>query len=472
MRYLLMLFMLLFPLFSYPEGFGGDTQVLTQDGYVAIKTLNAGDSVVCFDPSTSACPEVLEGLSTGPSTAFGPERVQRVERSRTSLFVASTVSGAFKYLEQPIVILSVGQEKIISAKGQRFFSASSMDWIDAEKISAGDKLLSLDGDDILVDSVEVLNESKELYKISVDDYSNYFVTSKNLLVHNFLYNTAIEAASAVTARISMGVCPEVCKRIVALVSNAMPHIETIFVAAFSAFLIKHKITEQEDDTSFGKKYGYAEEFYEESPFAYGASKDVIDRCDIVLDYFLKPTYSLAPILGRFEYEKVCAFSKNEIELQLKEKVLPKLLAAKKEFLKKQEGESKKKDSDSDGDGEGDGDGNDNGNDDDKNKGYRQVKSVDKEEIVDNDNNINHMLQPKHGFDKIGIDTPEKAKPLFESVLDKVFQKGLEGKLEIKENGTFKTTIECQGHKVGFKGMVLEGGEMKYGTVYLPEFYNP
>ena len=75
MKLLLLFFTLLFPLFSYPEGFGGDTQVLTQDGYVPIKTLSSGDSVVCFDTSTV--------LSTGPSTAFSPERVQRVEGSRT-----------------------------------------------------------------------------------------------------------------------------------------------------------------------------------------------------------------------------------------------------------------------------------------------------------------------------------------------------------------------------------------------------
>ena len=452
MRYLLMLFMLLFPLFSYPEGFGGDTQVLTQDGYVQIKTLISGDSVVCFDTS--------------------------LKDSGQNSFATGDISGAFKDLEQPVIILSVGQEKIITAKDQRFFSASSIDWVDAEKISTGDKLLSLDGKDIAVDSVEICCESHELYKVSVDDYNNYFVTSKNLLVHNFLYNTAIEAASAVTARISMGVCPEVCNRIVALVSNAMPHIEKIFVAAFSAFLIKHKITEQEDDTSFGKKYGYAEEFYEESPFAYGASKDVIDRCDIVLDYFLKPTYSLAPILGGLEYAKVCAFSKNEIELQLKEKVLPRLLAVKKEFLKKQKEAKEKEDGDDDDDGDdGDDDDDEDDPDDkkdksDKNKGKRQVKYMDRKGISGNPNEIRHMRQEKHGFHEIGIDSDTKAAELLDKVLDKVFQKGLNGELEIKENGTFKTTVECQGHEVGFKGMVLEGGEMKLGTTYLPEFYSP
>ena len=152
MRFIFLLFTMLFSFFIHPEGFIGDTQVLTQDGYVQIKTLKAGDSVVCFDMPNS--------------------------------FVVGTISGAKKHSAQQAVILSVGQEKIIAAKGQKFFNAKSTGWIDAEKIVAGDKLLSLDGVDVVVDSVEDCNEYCELYKISVDDYNNFFVTSKNLLVHN------------------------------------------------------------------------------------------------------------------------------------------------------------------------------------------------------------------------------------------------------------------------------------------------
>ena len=152
MRFIFLLFTMLFSFFIHPEGFIGDTQVLTQDGYVQIKTLKAGDSVVCFDMPNS--------------------------------FVVGTISGAKKHSAQQAVILSVGQEKIIAAKGQKFFNAKSTGWIDAEKIVAGDKLLSLDGVDVVVDSVEDCNEYCELYKISVEDYNNFFVTSKNLLVHN------------------------------------------------------------------------------------------------------------------------------------------------------------------------------------------------------------------------------------------------------------------------------------------------
>ena len=468
MRLGLFVFALLFTFFSFPEGFDGNTQVLTSDGYVSIKNLYPEDSVVCFDTSTV--------LSTGPSVLL--EAGQSDHDSKQNSIIPGTVFGVSKYKAASVIVLSVENEKITAAKDQRFFSSDSMDWIIAEKVAPGDKLLSLDGSDVTVDSVELLDEEYDLLRISVESYNNFFVSQKNILAHNFLYNTVIEAASAVTARISMGVCPEVCNRIVALVSNAMPHIEKIFVAAFSAFLIKHKITEQEDDTSFGKKYGYAEEFYEESPFAYGASKDVIDRCDIVLDYFLKPTYSLAPILGGLEYAKVCAFSKNEIELQLKEKVLPRLLAVKKEFLKKQKEAKEKEDGDDDDDGDdGDDDDDEDDPDDkkdksDKNKGKRQVKYMDRKGISGNPNEIRHMRQEKHGFHEIGIDSDTKAAELLDKVLDKVFQKGLNGELEIKENGTFKTTVECQGHEVGFKGMVLEGGEMKLGTTYLPEFYSP
>ena len=231
MRSILLLFTLLFPLFSSPEGFGGDTQVLTPDGYVAIKTLSAGDYVVCFDPSTV--------LRTDPSTALRTG-------SEQDSFAASTVFGVFKYSSQSfdsksrVIILSVGEEKIIAAEGQKFFSAGSMDWVDAENIVVGDKLLSFDGKDVEVVSVEVYSEPHDLYKVSVADYSNFFVTSKNILVHNFFYNAVIEAVSAAATRVPPNISSKVCNGIVSAVSKAMPIIERIFVAAFSAFLIKHR----------------------------------------------------------------------------------------------------------------------------------------------------------------------------------------------------------------------------------------
>ena len=165
MRFIFLLFTLLFPLFSYPEGFGGDTKVLIQDGYAQIKILNSRDSVVCFDEQGS--------------------------------FIDGTISNVLKSSEQQLIVLSVGEEKIITTKGQRFFSAKSMDWIGAEEIVAGDKLLSLDGKDVEVDLVEVCDKPCDIYKISVDDYSNFFVTSKNILVHNYadiFYEAAAYAA--------------------------------------------------------------------------------------------------------------------------------------------------------------------------------------------------------------------------------------------------------------------------------------
>ena len=343
-----------------------------------------------------------------------------------------------------------------------------MDWIYAKNIAAGDKLLSLDGKDIEVDSVEVLNETQELYKISVGDYNNYFVTSKKLLVHNYFYNAVIEAASTAAARMPTNLCPEICNRIISAVSKAMPIIERIVVAAFSAFLIKHEITKEEDHSLPREKCSHAKEFYEENPFAYCAPKDVIDNCNNVLGFYLEPLYSLAPFVSEQEDAMMCSFSKNEIELQLKNKVFPKLLAAKKEFLKKQEDESKKKNRNSGGDGEGDGE----NPDDDPNKEKRQIKHVDKEKILGDDTEIEHMLQPKHGFQKIGIDTEKKAQYALGLIIDQVVELGKMGLLQIKENGCFDVVVKIFGHDVVFRGIILEGAILKYGTVFLPKFYIP
>jgi len=153
MRLFFLLFTMLFSFFSYPEGFSGKAKVLTNNGYVAIESIRSGDSIICFDAKR--------------------------------LFVEGVVSSVSNCLEKLVIILSIREEKVISVKGQKFFSSSSMNWIDAENIVVGDNLLTLDGNDVRVDSVKTVNEQRKLHKISVDTHNNFFVTYKNLLVHNY-----------------------------------------------------------------------------------------------------------------------------------------------------------------------------------------------------------------------------------------------------------------------------------------------
>ena len=139
--------------------------------------------------------------------------------------------------------MSVDEEKVITTFGQRFFSAKSMDWINAENITAGDKLLSLDGENVEVHSIETYNESCDIHKISVDDYNNFFVTKHNILAHNYIYS-GIAAASAVVARLPINISPALYNRIVSSISRAIPIIEKILVGGFSAFLTTHEITKK------------------------------------------------------------------------------------------------------------------------------------------------------------------------------------------------------------------------------------
>ena len=134
--------------------------------------MKEGDAVVCFAPS-------------------------QIHGSGETSFVESVVHGVSKCSADKVIILTTGHEKIIAAEGQRFFDAKLIDWIDAEKVAAGDKLLSLNGEDIEVDFVEACIESYELYKVSVADYNNFFVTSKNLLVHNYADILYVAAAYVV-----------------------------------------------------------------------------------------------------------------------------------------------------------------------------------------------------------------------------------------------------------------------------------
>ena len=98
------------------------------------------------------------------------------------------------------------------SKRQKFFSSSVIDWVDAESIIAGDNLLALDGNDVRVDFVKTVSERRKFNKISVDTYNNFFVTSKNLLVHNFWGSIAQSVLEAEVAQTFVGeVLPVITK---------------------------------------------------------------------------------------------------------------------------------------------------------------------------------------------------------------------------------------------------------------------
>ena len=121
------------------EGFLAGTMVKIPDGYERIEEIYIGDRVVCLDNEKNN--------------------------------VESIVTYVGKNCVDKYVLVRYTDECIEAACDQLFLNEENNSWIDA---------LSLQ------DS-EVINRSKaDVYQISVAHYHNYFVTKKDICVHNFL----------------------------------------------------------------------------------------------------------------------------------------------------------------------------------------------------------------------------------------------------------------------------------------------
>ena len=224
--------------------------------------------------------------------------------------------------------------------------------------------------------------------------------------------------------------------------------------------------QKKNNSGFKKEYRDEEEFYKKSPFAYLSTKGVIDKCDEIIIAHLGPVISLAPYMAMADNIKIQAVSSQETDRQIKEKILPKLLAIKKEFLKKQVVEKKnndEKNNDSDNDPNKD-------NEDEEYKWH--IKKVDKKEILKDENTIiNHIIKSdKHGFKKAGLDKdPYKT---MENIVDKVIKLDKQGKIKPSNEGIFKVLLKnVFGYEVEFRGIILNG-ELKVGTAFVPELYTP
>ena len=59
-------------------------------------------------------------------------------------------------------------------------------WTSAVKLRAGDVLILVNGDYVIVEFIqhEILESPQEVYNLSVRGYHTYFVTGDGLLVHN------------------------------------------------------------------------------------------------------------------------------------------------------------------------------------------------------------------------------------------------------------------------------------------------
>ena len=130
------------------------TMVLTATGLVAIERLKAGDVVI----STN-----LDTLETAPKTVL-ETYVRKVDK---------------------LVHLTINGEEIVTTDNHPFY-VQGRGFINAGSLLVGDKLISVNGEDLFVEKhrVEEFDEPVDVYNFQVEDYHTYFVGDCAVWVHN------------------------------------------------------------------------------------------------------------------------------------------------------------------------------------------------------------------------------------------------------------------------------------------------
>ena len=130
------------------------TLVATETGYVTIENIKAGDLVWATDPETG-------------ETTLKP--VVQTFRNETTEWIHVTVNG----------------ERITCTPEHPFYSPVK-GWTSAIDLRAGDILVMLNGEYVVVEQVqhELLEGSETTYNFEVEDFHTYYVGDEPVLVHN------------------------------------------------------------------------------------------------------------------------------------------------------------------------------------------------------------------------------------------------------------------------------------------------
>ena len=130
------------------------TLVATETGYVTIENIKAGDLVWAHDPETG-------------ETALKP--VVQTFRNETAEWIHVTVKG-----------------ETLTCTPEHPFYVPKKGWTSAVDLRAGDILVMLNGEYVVVEQVqhELLESPETTYNFEVEDYHTYYVGNTEVLVHN------------------------------------------------------------------------------------------------------------------------------------------------------------------------------------------------------------------------------------------------------------------------------------------------
>ncbi len=139
---------------SSPYCFTAGTMVLAAAGAIPIEEICEGDLVWAWDEET------------------GDVALKRVVET----YVNKT---------DELIHVFVNGEEIVTTPSHPFYSPVK-GWTDAVHLRAGDILVMVNGEYVVVENVqhEILEESVTVYNLQVEDYHTYYVTDDGILVHN------------------------------------------------------------------------------------------------------------------------------------------------------------------------------------------------------------------------------------------------------------------------------------------------
>ena len=140
------------------------TLVATETGYVTIENIKAGDLVWAHDPETG-------------ETALKP--VVQTFRNETTEWIHVTVNG-----------------ETLTCTPEHPFYSPVKGWTSAVDLRAGDILVMLNGEYVVVEQVqhELLESPETTYNFEVEDYHTYYVGENPVLAHNSCRGNAVKKA--------------------------------------------------------------------------------------------------------------------------------------------------------------------------------------------------------------------------------------------------------------------------------------
>ena len=150
------------------------TLVATETGYVTIENIKVGDLVWAHDPETG-------------ETALKP--VVQTFRNETAEWIHVTVNG-----------------ETLTCTPEHPFYVPKKGWTSAVDLRAGDILVMLNGEYVVVEQVqhELLESPETTYNFEVKDFHTYYVGEQGIFTHNMCKKAQIKNPSKSESRVWKG----------------------------------------------------------------------------------------------------------------------------------------------------------------------------------------------------------------------------------------------------------------------------